>query len=61
MINFDNVPKALSLMLLGMVGIFIVMLVILCMVVILNRVTKYAETRKAKKAQAKLNDNAKNV
>lgn len=38
--NFDLVPNALWLMLLGMIGIFVVMLVIFAAVALLNRFAK---------------------
>jgi flagellar biosynthesis/type III secretory pathway M-ring protein FliF/YscJ len=63
--QFGSVGKALELMLMGMVGIFVVMVVILGIVVLLNNVTdeKKAAAKKAKKEaeEAELKDNMRSI
>lgn len=64
----DKVVSSLSLMLMGMVGIFVVMVIILGMIVLLNKVTdeNRIQTRKARKAErkakkAQLKDNMRSI
>ena len=63
-----NVNNSLVLMLMGMVGIFVVMVIIMGLVALLNKVTdeKKVEARKAKREEkrarkAQLKDNMRSV
>ncbi|HCA28157.1 MAG TPA: hypothetical protein DEP23_00515 [Ruminococcaceae bacterium] len=63
-----NITESLVLMLMGMVGIFVVMAVILGLIVILNKATdeKKAQARKEKRqakkaAKAQLKDNMRSI
>ncbi|MGI6260221.1 MAG: OadG-related small transporter subunit [Acutalibacteraceae bacterium] len=53
MVNEETLMQALKLMLYGMVGIFIVMVLIYAVIVVLNRVT--AREAKKEKEEAKKN------
>lgn len=46
--TLDNLGNALLLMLLGMVGIFVVMVIIMGVVVLLNKTTSDSHTKKDK-------------
>jgi Na+-transporting methylmalonyl-CoA/oxaloacetate decarboxylase gamma subunit len=42
MLHFENIGKSLWLMLMGMVGIFVVMVIIMLVVILLNKFAKDA-------------------